>query len=678
MIQVSKSGKGVIAVLVISALVMSTVPTTLAQESLPERGTNGETGIQEPTGTQGDTGRIEDYDPTSAAETPAAQSQSVSDPSPTASTQSSANEPTATSNSTSPAVQGPSSSQASELNNEATGPNSLNENATSTDTTAAVERTNNATIDNAATINASTGSNAVTSNSRVGDIESGNVDGTATVVNVANSEFAEGSSIGSQTLDPTATSHTLTPTQQRALLNRVTGPDSENANSVSGSNTIQVVDTNTADVTNDLTVVANTGDNIITSNTAVGDVATGDINLALNMINLLNIYAPNTLLAVDVWSILSDYTGDLVFDLGNSATGPNSENTNSATANRDVSATVTNRSEIDNVFDIDAATGDNELEGNTAVGNVTTGGINIEGAVTNIANTVKPILYIVNVFGEWAGELMGVDPSQVIVNRIDNQATGPNSENTNNIDQNQTIDLDVTNEARVRNRINVDANTGSNTFANNTLVGNITTGSINIMANVYNVLNSWGGDLSNFRLGIVNIFGNWKGNATSSKGSPTMAESTPDPVAVGGVSTGSGNTATESTSHSSSPLAFSFATPLGPDTDERVSATAEREMTRVIESTERVRRRISTGFGGITQSLRDAQTSSQAESESQLNNETGSDLPFRTKLVEPNSPQQSGLIASVNAKAGILIALILALWGVIEYLAARKNRFPHA
>jgi hypothetical protein len=83
--------------------------------------------------------------------------------------------------------------------------------------------------------------------------------------------------------------------------------------------------------------------------------------------------------------------------------------------------------------------------------------------------------------------------------------------------------LNLTQNATANNTLKVNANTGGNVLTDNTTVGNVTTGSINVLANLINILNSWGGDLTHFHLGIINIF-NAPAVAKNDQSDPTAAE----------------------------------------------------------------------------------------------------------------------------------------------------------
>lgn len=400
-----------------------------------------------------------------------------------------------------------------ETTNDQTGPNSENQNSLTNETDVNINETNNANIDNNLEIDLSSGENNINQNSVVGSLETGSIEGTINVLNVGNSTLGEGSSVGTQTIDGSNTNEiVLGTTTNRASLNTTTGPNSSNTNLMDSNNFVTIVTENNASADNVIDIDANTGDNTIYGNTKVGNIETGDITLGVNLINILNVNNPNLVLTVDVWSILGDYEGDIVLpQLGNTYTGPSSSNSNINNINNSIDVEVQNNADISNNFDFETSTGGNNIGSNTVLGNVSTGGTVIDGSVANLANINTPAFYIFNVYGTWDGSYMGLDPSKVIINQI-NDTTGPGSDNQNQTNINNQTNASINNNATSNSLIKLDANTGNNAINSNSVIDNISTGAITLGANVVNILNSFGNDVGNFSLGVINIFGNWKGN----------------------------------------------------------------------------------------------------------------------------------------------------------------------
>lgn len=372
---------------------------------------------------------------------------------------------------------------------------------------------NNADINNNANVNANTGDNTIGANTAVGNLTTGPIDGSLTVINVGNSNLGVGSSFSLQTMGGASTNllDLSAPTNSSNFSNIATGPGSLNTNVLDSNNVIAVFNSNDANVDNTLCIDANTGGNTIQGNTSVGSITTGDINLGVNMVNILNQQMPNITLSLDIWTIMGDYSGDIV--LANTSTGPRSSNQNQVGLNSDTQISVINNADLNNNLSFDTNTGNNNFGQNTSLGDITTGDTGVKSNIVNLANssTVPTPIYIFNIFGIWDGNYMGFDPSQVVINQMNSQ-TGPDSQNQNNLAQNDSTTITLQNTANVNNSVKIKANTGGNTIADNTKVGDINTGSINISSNIINLANLVSDKVSCFAIKIINIFGNFHGN----------------------------------------------------------------------------------------------------------------------------------------------------------------------
>lgn len=422
----------------------------------------------------------------------------------------------------------PTDSQISGENSN-TGADSTNTNAVTDNNQTNSGTTNNAAITNNANLGATSGNNEAARNTLVGDISTGDINGTATIVNVANSQLGAGSTIGTQSLSPTnGSSLTLDPAANRGVLNGTnqnTGSGSSNTNLLDSNNVLQINNTNNANLLTGLNLLADTGNNVIDKNTQVGNITTGNATLGANVINMANVIMPNTTFTIDQWTLLNGYNGDLIIpQLANASTGPDSSNANNVTNTNQTNVAVNNNANATNQIAVNANTGNNTIDKNTQTGQVTTGDTNVQGSVQTIANITNPVLYIVNVFGKFLGSLVGIDPNSVVINEI-NQTTGPDSSNNNSVTQNNSTNATINNNAQANTDISITANTGNNTITNNGQVGDIKTGSVNVYANIVNVLNSMNVDLKKVTLGIVNIFGNFTGNIRSSA-APTPSSQT--------------------------------------------------------------------------------------------------------------------------------------------------------
>lgn len=386
--------------------------------------------------------------------------------------------------------------------NSQTGPDSNNQNTVNEQTTTDINVQNETNVTNEINADLNTGENTVSSNTVTGDIKTGDINGQITVINAPEANVSANTAVSNITPNSTGAT-TLSP------LNLTTGPDSNNTNTVNDNNIVRVVDQNTTNLNNDANINANTGANQVQNNTKVGNISTGDINLAVNLINLIGLNSP-VAVNLALWNLAGNVVGDIIVP-ENAITGPNSNNTNTVNSNNNTDVTVANNNDIQNNLTINTNTGENNLGSNTASENLTTGSTNVKTAITNIV--AAPVIYIVNVFGKIFGkpQIKGVDPKNIIVNQI----TGPNSNNTNTVNSNNNTDINLQNNTNINNDIQISANTGHNLIGNNTVTGNIKTGSINIAASIANVMDSFSNAAGQFTFGIINIFGDWGKKSTS-------------------------------------------------------------------------------------------------------------------------------------------------------------------
>lgn len=469
-------------------------------------------GPQGPVGVQGVTGPAS---LTSASSTTSPTGSASSDPSASAVSPSSATAATQTTGSEASTTA--DSSADTTVGNSNTGSQSSNTATSDQNATTTINQTNTANIDNNVAVAATNGFNNANRNTGSASIKTGDITGTVTILNLANTRAAEQS---------TATSQSFNGPQTEAITvgNDQTGSNSANAATANKNNLVQIGVVNEADVDNAVDIFADTGHNTADDNTGNATIETGRIRLAIDVINVLNSVTPTMPVDLEVLTIFGDVLTDLLFPewaakIGNSQTGATSSNTANATANHDADLTVTNTADVNNAILYDLSTGDNTADRNTGGGSVQAGAMNASTAITNIANVPAP-LWLINVYGVCDCDLSVLDPSKYIINVIDpatmtaeNSQTGSGSANTAAANQNSDVDIDVTNDARVNNNIRVVANTGGNSASDNTGKAQIKTGDINVATNILNVLNSAIQSGQKLALGVINILGNWKGKA---------------------------------------------------------------------------------------------------------------------------------------------------------------------
>lgn len=390
--------------------------------------------------------------------------------------------------------------------------------------------------DNTANLDLTSGTNTIERNSVVGSVTTGDIDTSVNVLNIDSNSLASGSTVSSTTLDgakiasldladPANAGNQLVLSAD--LLNSLTGFDSQNLNSVDRNNLINILFNDNSQTKNLLNINADTGNNHISENTSIGDIQTGNINIIANILNLKLLAFPINL-GLDIYTVLKGLTGDII--INNNETGSQSDNTNSVSQQQNADLSVNNQSNTANNFDFNLNTGQNDLNRNSAINNVQTGTIQ---ASQNAFNITNPVFYIINVFGNFLGNVFGLPANNYVLNILgsggtaadngsepnntgsvngSNDQTGDSSTNLNSLDQNSTLQADINNNSEINNRINVNANTGRNKITANTLIDNVQTGAINVMGNVANLYQLLLGGSKDIKVKIINIFGDWTGN----------------------------------------------------------------------------------------------------------------------------------------------------------------------
>lgn len=252
--------------------------------------------------------------------------------------------------------------------------------------------------------------------------------------------------------------------------NGTTGPNSENINTVDYDSDSSIEISNDARSDYDFELEVETGDNDFCENTEIDNIDTGDVEGDISIVNKLNLGDIDLGGSWDDWGLTS-------VDFENGLTGPESVNENEVDIDMDRSLEIENRADIDNDLDIDASTGNNHISHNTVVGDYHGGSVDISGTVENQAN--------------WgAGNIdLGNTGMGSINADFENHITGPNSENSNELDIDSDLDVSIENHADIDNDLDFEANTGDNTVGHNTVVGDISTGDVSIDFSVMNMAN---------------------------------------------------------------------------------------------------------------------------------------------------------------------------------------------
>lgn len=288
--------------------------------------------------------------------------------------------------------------------NGTTGPLSTNYCTINNSSDVSVENINDAQISNRVTVTANTGNNSASYNTLGGSVKTGNATLNTTVSNIANWNTT------TITGGPAMSSN--------SGANEITGPSSDNRVTIDNRLKLDVDNSNTASVINEVDTISNSGNNRADFNTGPASVRTGDAAQWTGVLNHVN----DNGTAIDAGA-----GGAGGNNAENNTTGPLS--TDYVNINNDARVHVANINDaiIGNFVRTLANTGFNSASFNTLGGDVDTGnavsGVDVESVANRNTTSVELAM---GAFG----------------NNASNDVTGPLSDNQEVINNNQKIDVE--------------------------------------------------------------------------------------------------------------------------------------------------------------------------------------------------------------------------------------------
>ncbi len=333
-----------------------------------------------------------------------------------------------------------------------------------------------------------------------------------------NTQNTGGSGTGTGTGSGTASQSTS------STISSGNGTNSSNTVDNTANTSVNGTITNNASVLSTLDSNATSGDSSALFNTTVGDVSTGDAAAIANVLNMIqSSWDPSqgglTIFSAD---ILANYYGDLLFDpsiaLGN---GTGSLNGITNTTNQDLTLNVTDNASIQNDINLNAVSGDATANGNTTVGNVSTGDAYAVANVINMINSMiqagQSFIGSINIHGDLNGDIL---LPQSIMDILLGNGTG----SSNTIASGSNTNLDVNNSSNygITNNTNLGATTGNAEAGANTTVGNLSTGNAETNVNEMNLI---GQNVQNSHglLVFVNVLGSWVGMLFGAPGTSAIS-----------------------------------------------------------------------------------------------------------------------------------------------------------
>lgn len=376
---------------------------------------------------------------------------------------------------------------------------------------ASVTSTTNADSSTTTNLNVDTGTNSVAHSSLINDFATGNIEGQIAVVKSEANSLAPDSQIQIKT----ASSDNEV---NAADFNSMDSTFSIGNGQTTQGESNQFYNLNSEDKMN---LDLNTGTNQFDQNTIIDHVTTGNIDFATNLLNLFALNDPELLLNLQVYSILGDLDGNIVVD--------------NATTNEDPSVTAFSsegqaqtQTSTENNTNFLMNTGENTLSQNTYAGDISSGDAAAGYFQSDFAGLLsKENFYIINVLGNWTGTNQLAGHDNIFVNIMPPAPMDAivTAQTAGDQDQNVVMNTDSS--------LTANANTGRNSFNQNTVVGGLDTGHINLLENVVNLKNTLISLKKKLNIRIINILGCWRGNVVEAQTPvtpPTCKESNTCPV----------------------------------------------------------------------------------------------------------------------------------------------------
>jgi hypothetical protein len=281
-----------------------------------------------------------------------------------------------------------------------------------------------------------------------------------------------------------------------------------------GSGSLTASSTNVSELTNNVSVEANTGNNSISSSTDAV-IATGDAYAVANVVNAVNLNLINSDYKYVVINSLGSWNGDMVLPANEFFAGYLSGLSGSGAGYVTTAAYVQNQATVQNSVETSADTGNNSSLGN---GGIQSGNSYSSSNVINEVNQNylgdSSVLLTFNIFGQWTGHAFNLPQgftAQSTPNGFEISGFLTNISGSNGVGANVfgPLQLSLANSASILNNINVTAGTGNNSATGTNSF--IRTGNAYSSANVLNLVNTNAVN-SNLLKGVFNVFGDWSGN----------------------------------------------------------------------------------------------------------------------------------------------------------------------
>jgi hypothetical protein len=274
---------------------------------------------------------------------------------------------------------------------------------------------------------------------------------------------------------------------------------------------------NITELNNNVSVIAVSGKNVVSTETGNIFIISGDASAAANVYNLVNSTFVNSVIFFGTINIFETYNGDIVVPRPDKFLQPGENEGNGILSGSD--ATIINDAlvETDSGNNTATASGSNQIQ----TGDATS--VNNIYDYANLTSTNDWFFLLLNNLGIWNGYILNWSaPGSVEVLNENTSSILFEAKPTGSVVNSQGIYeeeindeggflVNTNNQAIVKNTIEVSASTGSNQAETHDGTTNISTGVAKAISNLFNFINV-NTVSSNWFVSLINIFGNWTGN----------------------------------------------------------------------------------------------------------------------------------------------------------------------
>jgi len=273
---------------------------------------------------------------------------------------------------------------------------------------------------------------------------------------------------------------------------------------------------NITELNNNVSVIAVSGKNVVSTETGNIFIISGDASAAANVYNLVNSTFVNSVIFFGTINIFETYEGDIVVPRPDKFLRLGDDEVNSISFGSDASIINNALVETDTGNNTATASGSNQIE----TGDATS--VNNIYDYANFTSTNDWFFLLLNNLGIWNGYILNwSEPGSVEVLNENTSSILFEAKPTGNVVNSEGIfedDVDegnflvnTNNQAIVKNTIEVSASTGGNQAEIHDGITSITTGVAKAISNLFNFINI-NTVSSNWFVSLINIFGNWTGN----------------------------------------------------------------------------------------------------------------------------------------------------------------------